>query len=613
MAKNLGHQVIGLLEHERVDLRAAAATVLSAIGKGDAAVEEALAERLEDGDGVVRRIALEGLAAMGAQGIAPRLVGILRGDDEALAERAAQVLATQGAAAEAALRKELGSGTVQVRRAMATLLLQRASSAAIEAVMDQLADAEVGEQVLQLLRAEIDRGVEKTIALVEKSAMTRAAAVGKTLRAEWARAVKSAQAGAKKPAKNGAKNGAKKAKKGAAVAAPEPAAPVPPAMDPKVAAVVLELGLLLRLIGYRAQPAALPLLIGYVSEDQPRAIRLAAIAAMRRIVATSEAKTTDKAIEILIALASGNDLAVAQSAIDTLRGARVPERLSKQFAALVKSKNPAAQKLAMERLPAGGGSGAVKALVDALGGSDLTARDAAARGLAKAPEAVLPLARALASVESADVARRYAGALRQHRTHVSTAAADELAEAARAHLDQHAKGKFPGESVPLSRVLLDVLADVAPARHVEVLFDHAKKLRRAGKAVEAFGALKPLLRSHADLDAAIDDDQRFVLAVLGLEALGQGILRSTGADAPVLEQFTRLYHRGFPVARKLAREKDVGDEDIYALGFRLLESQGGTDQELGAELMQSIIDERPRSKLARNARNKLKLTGYVEA
>ncbi|HUS68060.1 MAG TPA: HEAT repeat domain-containing protein [Kofleriaceae bacterium] len=606
MAKNLGQAVIGLLEHERVDLRAAAATVLSAIGKGDAAVEKALAERLEDGDGVVRRIALEGLAGMGAQGIAPRLVGILRGDDEALAERAAQVLATQGAAAEAALRKELGSGTVQVRRAMATLLLQRASSAAIEAVMDQLADAEVGEQVLQLLRAEIDRGVEKTIALVEKSAMTRAAAVGKTLRAEWARAVKSAQAAApkKKPAKG------KKA--AVAVAAAEPA-PVPPAMDPKVAAVVLELGLLLRLIGYRAQPAALPLLIGYVSEDQPRAIRLAGIAAMRRIVATSEAKTTDKAIEILIALASGNDLAVAQSAIDTLRGARVPERLSKQFAALVKSKNPAAQKLAMERLPAGGGSGAVKALVDALGGSDLTARDAAARGLARAPEAVLPLARALAAAESADVARRYAGALRQHRTHVPHAAAEELAEAARAHLDQHAKGKFAGESVPLSRVLLEVLADVAPARHVEVLFDHAKKLRRSGKAVEAFGALKPLLRSHADLDAAIDDDQRFVLAVLGLEALGQGILRSTGADAPVLEQFTRLYHRGFPVARKLAREKDVGDEDIYALGFRLLESQGGTDQELGAELMQSIIDERPRSKLARNARNKLKLTGYAEA
>ena len=29
--------------------------------------------------------------------------------------------------------------------------------------------------------------------------------------------------------------------------------------------------------------------------------------------------------------------------------------------------------------------------------------------------------------------------------------------------------------------------------------------------------------------------------------------------------------------------------------------------------MQGIIDERPRSKLARNARNKLKLAGYADA
>ena len=130
---------------------------------------------------------------------------------------------------------------------------------------------------------------------------------------------------------------------------------------------------------------------------------------------------------------------------------------------------------------------------------------------------------------------------------------------------------------------------------------------------EAFGALRPLLRSHADLDAAIDDDHRFVLAVLGLEALGQHILRATEADAPVLEQFARLYQRGYPVARKLAREKDVSDQDMYALGFRLLESKEGVDQEFGAELMQGIIDERPRSKLAKNARNKLKLAGYLEA
>ncbi|HEY8143205.1 MAG TPA: hypothetical protein VIG06_11050 [Kofleriaceae bacterium] len=601
----LGSSVIKLLEHEKVELRSAAATVLVAVGRGDEAVVAALAERLADAEVAVRRIALEGLAAMGATGIAQRLVPLLRGDDEALAERAAQVLATQGAAAESALRKELPVGAVHVRRAMAQLLIERGTSSALEAVLDQLADVELGEQVLQLLRAEIDRHGDKTIAIIEKSALGRTAAVGKKLRSEWNRVVSQAT-------KVGAAGKAAKKKNGKSVAPPPPAeATSPPAMDPAIAAAAFELGLLLRLIGYRAQPASLPLLIAHISEDLPRSIRLAAIAALRRVVAASEAKGTDKAIEMLIAIAGSSDLVVAQAAIDTLAGARVPERLAKAFAALVKSKNPAAQKLAMSRLPAGGGAAALKALVDALGGSDMTARDAAARGLAKAPEAVLPLARALCAATDPEVAKRYAALLRQHRAHVSSAAGDEMAEAATRHLDT--RGKAADEARLLARVLVETLAFVAPQKHVEVLFNHARKLRRAGKPVEAFGALRPLLHSPTDLDAAIDDDQRFILAVLGLEAVGQGILRSTGADAPVLEQFARLYQRGYPVARKLAREKDVGDDTVYALGFRLLESQTGIDQEFGAELMQGIIDERPRSKLARNAKNKLKLAGYADA
>src|SRR5881296_479670 len=104
MAKNLGGAVIDLLESERVELRAAAATVLAAVGKGDKSVEAALTSRLGDADSVVRRIALEALADMGASGIAAQLVPLLRSGDDMLAERAAQVLAQQGAAAEAALR-----------------------------------------------------------------------------------------------------------------------------------------------------------------------------------------------------------------------------------------------------------------------------------------------------------------------------------------------------------------------------------------------------------------------------------------------------------------------------------------------------------------------------
>jgi hypothetical protein len=271
-----------------------------------------------------------------------------------------------------------------------------------------------------------------------------------------------------------------------------------------------------------------------------------------------------------------------------------------------------AQKLAMERLPAGGGASAVKALVEALGGDDPTARDAAARGLSKAPESVLPVTRALLASKDEQVARRYAGVIRAHRGHVSNQAIEELVDRVRELMDKHLKGKASADQLVFERVLAELIADVAPARHVELLFERAKRLRKAGKAVEAFGSLKPLLRSRADLDAAIDDAQRFFLAQLSLEAVGEGLLRQMRADDPVFEQFSRLAAKGYPVAKQLAKNSEVTDEQIYALGFRLIESGDGSNEELGAELLEGIIEERPRSKLAKAAKNKLKLTGHLD-
>ncbi len=606
MGKNLGSAIIDLLESDKVELRTAAATVLSAVGKGDKSVETALTDRLEDDDAVVRRIALEGLADMGVTGIAPKLVPLLHGDDEEIAERAAQVLAQQGAAAEGTLRKEVASGPVAARRVMAQLLLRRGTQPAVEAVIDQLPDNEFGEQALQLLRAELDHGNDKLSNLVEKICVARASDANKELAKAWSKAQKAAENAAKD-----AKAAAKK-KKGAINGVNGHAVVADPLRDPDVQRGTSELGSLLRLIGYLARPSTQSLLLKYADPEEPRPIRLAAIAGLRRIVAQSEAKGTEKVIEQLIEFANGEDLAVSQSAVDTLRGARIPESLAKTFASLAKSKNVMAQKLAMERMPAGGGATAVKALVEALGGEDPTARDAAARGLAKAPEAVLPMMRALIAAENEGAARRYAGVLRSHRGHISNQAIDELVEKVSEYVELHNKGKATADQIVLERVLAELVADIAPGKHVELLFERARRLRKSGKPVEAFGSLKPLLRSRADLDAAIDDEQRFFLALLSLEAAGEGIIRSTRADDPVFDQFSRLAAKGYPVAKQLAREKDVSDEAIYALGFRLLESGDGSNEELGAELMQGIIEERPRSKLAKSAKNKLKLTGHLD-
>jgi HEAT repeat protein len=607
MGKNLGGAIIELLDSERVDLRAAAATVLAAVGKGDKSVLTALTERLEDDDVGVRRIALEGLADMGASGIAAKLVPLLRGDDDTLAERAATLLAQQGAEAEGTLRKEVRAGSVGARRVMAQLLIRRGTQPAIDAVLDQLADPEFGEQALQLVRAELDTGNERLANQVEKSAVARASEAAKDLHKIWAKAQKAAAEAQKTAAKDAKKKSkANSGTNGHAVVAPDPL------RDPEVAQGIARLGALLRLIGYLARPSMQTLLLKYSDVEEPRPIRLAAIAGLRRIVAQSEAKGTERVVETLIEYADGDDLAVAQSAVDTLRGARIPESLAKKFAALAKSKNVSAQKLAMERLPAGGGASAVKALVEALGGGDPTARDAAARGLAKAPESVLPVTRALLETTDEQVARRYAGVLRAHRGHISNQAIDELVERVSDMMEKSLKGKASADHIVIERVLAELVADVAPAKHVELLFDRAKRLRKSGKIVEAFGSLKPLLRSRAEIDTAIDDDQRFFLAQLSLEAAGEGLIRQANADDPIFAQFARLAAKGYPVAKQLAKNNDVSDEQIYALGFRLIESGDGSNEELGAELLQGIIDERPRSKLAKAAKNKLKLSGHFD-
>jgi HEAT repeat protein len=610
MAKNLGGAIIDLLESERVDLRAAAATVLAAVGKGDKSVLTALTERLEDDEPNVRRIALDGLADMGASGIAPKLVPLLRGDDETLAERAATLLAQQGAEAESTLRKEVRAGSVGARRVMAQLLIRRGTQPAIDAVLDQLSDNEFGEQALQLIRAELDTGNERLANQVEKSAIGRASEAAKELHKVWAKAQKAA-AEAHKTATKDAKKKSKKANgvtgtNGHAVVAADPL------RDPEVAQGIAQLGALLRLIGYLARPSTQSLLLKYADAEEPRPIRLAAIAGLRRIVAQSEARGTEKVIETLIEYADGDDYAVAQSSVDTLRGARIPESLQKKFSALAKSKNVQAQKLAMERLPAGGGAAAVKALVEALGGDEPTARDAAARGLSKAPESVLPVTKALLETMDEQVARRYAGVIRAHRGHVSNPAIEALVERVREMMEKSLKGKASADQMVIERVLAELVADVAPSHHVELLFDRAKRLRKAGKVVEAFGSLKSLLRSRADIDTAIDDDQRFFLARLSLEAAGEGILRAAHADDPIFAQFARLAAKGYPVAKNLAKNDEVSDEQLYALGFRLIESGDGSNEELGAELLQGIIDERPRSKLAKSAKNKLKLTGHLD-
>lgn len=546
----LTDRIFALLDHERVDVRCAAALVLGTAGGGDPAVAKALAAKLSDENAMMRRFVLDALEATGARGLADRLAPLLGTTDEEIRGRVLRLLAGQGPQAEGALVAELEQGTSASRKQVAQLLVRLGTPGALDALFRHIADADIGEQVLQLLRGELDMGEKASRIAIKKRA---AAAVARL---------------------------AGKGRKG-----PEPA------NVPRLAATI-------RLLGYIADPAGLPVLLAHSGPRAPLPVRMAAIAGMRRLVANPSVRA-DKAIEALIGYANDADPSIARAAVDTLRGAHIPDKLAKAFASLAKSRNPDAQRLAAERLAALAGPAAIPTLIQNLLGGDPQLRDAASRSLMSAPEAAGPLAKALADAESEDAARRLATALRPHASRVPKAAIEALARAAQARL----KSAEAGDRTPA--ILLEALAHLAPEAHAQVLVERATALRRAGRYQEAFAALRPLAHSGARLD----DDQRFFIGVLGLKAGGKNLLRSARGVDPVLAQFVQLVGAGYPVARSLAKQKDLDLEDLFTLGFNFIESAEDHERELGQELLDLVAKKQPRGKFGVAAKNKLKLAG----
>jgi hypothetical protein len=551
-AESLTTRIVSLLDSDRVEMRCAAAMVLGAAGCGDAKIGKALAGKLGD-VAPVQRAALDGLIALEATGLAKQLTPLLGSSDELVRQKALQLLADQGAPAEAALRHELTRGTVASRAAVASILVKRCTAPALDALFDQLADGDIGEHTLQMLRAEIDDRESKQRGTILRRAL---GAIQKM--------------GARVSQRN------------------------LPETDPEL----LRLAALLRLVGYGAEPTSLAVLLRYAAAKQPLPVRLAAIAAMRRIVAQPKATGTDAAVQTLIGFADDREATLARAAVDTLRGAVIPPRLNKKFAALTRAKNPEAQRLAMERMATAGGGTRVDDLIDNLDAVDATAREAASRALAKAPEAAGPLCKALIRAKDARTAWQLARALASHTGQVDAADVKTLVKRTRERLGEDDRDR-------VAHTQLDALARLAPDAHAELLFEQAEKLRRKKKFGDAFAVLRPLAHSGATLTA----EQRFVVAVLGLKATGNDMIRRARDSDPMLNQLSSLLASGFPVAQSLIKLRDLDLEDLHALGFHFIESVEDDAKELGAELLQAVLAKQPRGKLATACRNKLKLAG----
>ena len=500
-------------------------------------------------------------------------------------------------------------GPIAARRVMAQLLLRRGTQPAIDAVLDQLADGEFGEQALQLVRAELDQRQRASSAnQVEKSAVERASEANRELGKAWTRAQKAA-ADAGRPRRRRRRRPRRRT---AQRPARRPRAD--PMRDPEVAQGMAELGALLRLIGYLARPSTQSLLLKYADAERAApdpARRDRRPAPHRR--ARARRRAPRRSIEALIEFADGDDLAVAQSAVDTLRGARIPESLAKPFAGAREvartrrrrssrwSACPPAAAPRRSRRSSRRSAATIRPRA--------TPRPAASR---RRPRRCCRVTRALLADDRRAESRAATPACSARtaatsRTRRSTSSSSACASTWTLHF----KGKATADQIVLERVLAELIADVAPAHPRRAAVRARAAPAQAGqgrRGVRQPEAAAPLARRYRRR-------HRRRAALLPRAALARG--RRRGPDPH--DAHRRSGVRAVRAARRegLSRSRSSSHARRTSPTRRSTRSASasssrgdGANEELGAELLQGIIDERPRSKLAKAAKNKLKLTGH---
>src|SRR5262249_62322990 len=76
---------------------------------------------------------------------------------------------------------------------------------------------------------------------------------------------------------------------------------------------------------------------------------------------------------------------------------------------------------------------------------------------------------------------------------------------------------------------------------------------------------------------------------------------------PAIKLFPDNYHNSaYPLFEALKKERSLTPEEVFALGFSLVE-RPGDERSVGKDLLAHIANKFPRNKIGKNAKNKLKL------
>ena len=345
----------------------------------------------------------------------------------------------------------------------------------------------------------------------------------------------------------------------------------------------------LKLLGFLEDERAVPLLAERAREPKTApAVRMEALLALRFCMK----EPTADAVEALALCANANDRTLSQAALHTLGSLTLSGDAVKKLAPLANHPETDRAIFAIELVARQKGPEATNVLVRALSHRDKRVAEAAAKGLGPRDDATGALAKALLEAESADRAWAIRTVLRPNAKKIGPAVRKQLVELALSKVKELDRG-FEAH--------LDIAREADPAAVAEGLRDIATKAKKGGKNPEKAHAVLSLL---CKTDKATDDD-RYSLAVLDLHRSTKDTAASARAGDEALVRFGKLLDSGFDVFAALKKDKSLELDDLYYVGFHFTERR----QPLGEELLGVVAERGGRTKVAKMAKNKLKLAG----
>lgn len=285
---------------------------------------------------------------------------------------------------------------------------------------------------------------------------------------------------------------------------------------------------------------------------------------------------------------------VTRLALELLDRHELPDDARPLLSRMLESRHPDVQKFALRKMADFSTPATVRTLIEQLGDADYRRRDVAAGSLRKMPEARAALIKEFLACQDPSKAWSIAELLTSFEGKWRQDTLDSLWKRLQAAI---------GAEDRIQTALLHVLKKADPDHAYEQLAAQAARLVKTKKYKEGLSFLT-LLKDFASFKP--EDKFQLALAQLKLHSHTVAVHR----QHPAVELFTDVYRNSaFPLFETLRKEKSLAPEEIFALGFSLVE-RPGEERNLGRDLLDHVAVKSPRSKIGKSAKNKLKLLNW---